>query len=184
MRIGLLLGVEAILVSSAFAGTISVQPSPLDVMAGQTFALEISASGITDLYAFQFDLGFTPGILAASSVTEGPLLVSGGTTIFVPGVIDNVTGTISFTADSLVGSVPGVSADGVLAIVQMQAHGSGEGPITLANVVLLDSALSEIIAATRDGSVSVSGVPEPRSCALCVVPVGVLFWRLYRKSRC
>ncbi len=149
------------------AETISVQPSTLNVTDGQTFSLDIDIVNITDLYAFQFDIGFDPTILAAVSVTEGSFLPSGGSTIFFPGTIDNVGGTITSNADALVGAISGVSGSGTLASIEFDAIGTGTSAIGLANVFLLDSNLNSITASATNGEVTVSAAtPEPSSLAL------------------
>src|SRR5262245_25360222 len=104
----------------AFADLVSIAPSSKTVTLGQTFTLDIAAT-VTDLYAFQFDLGYDPTVLSANSIVEGSLLPSGGSTFYIPGFIDNVGGTISGTADSLISAVPGVTGTGVLARVNFTA---------------------------------------------------------------
>lgn len=154
---------------SLAAETISVQPSTLNVGEGQTFSLDIHIDGITDLYAFQFDLGFDPTILAAESVTEGSFLSSGGgSTIFIPGTIDNVGGTIASTADALTGPIPGVSGRGTLASIEFEALATGTTAISLANVDLFDSNLDPITFSVENGSVLVttSPIPEPSNLSL------------------
>ena len=79
-----------------FAATVLVDPTSFNISPGQKFSLDVDVSNITDLYAFQFDLGFDPGLLSALSVTEGTFLPSGGSTFFLPGTIDNVGGTVTF----------------------------------------------------------------------------------------
>lgn len=150
------------------AATISIQPTSTIVSPSGTFALNITAVDVSDLYAFQFDLGFTPGLLSAISIVDGSLLSSGGSTFFLPGTIDNADGTISFTADALISAVPGVTGSGTLAMVTFQALSAGLSPITISNLLLLDSSLSTITANSVNGSVTVQGstsaAPEPATC--------------------
>lgn len=157
------------LVPHAEAGTILLEPSAVTVDPGQSFSLNVNGIGLTDLYAFQLDIVFTPGLLSVTDTTEGPFLSSGETTVFVPGAIDNVTGTISFLANTLVSSAPGVNGSGTLATLHLLALSPGTTTMTLSNVVLLDSTLAEISVSTINGSVTVSGVPEPTTAVLLVV---------------
>ena len=62
---------------------LSIGPPSMTVQPNQGFSLNIRIADITDLYAFQFDLAFNPTILSAASVTEGPFLPSGGSTVFI-----------------------------------------------------------------------------------------------------
>jgi len=96
--------------------------------------------------------------------------------IFIPGAIDNVGGAITFTADSLVGPVSGVSGSGILATVQFNALGAGSSPIALSNVALLNSTFGDISAGVVNGSVNV--VPEPSTLSLSVL----LFLALLARS--
>jgi general secretion pathway protein D len=149
-----------------FAGTIVDAVGPVtNPEVGDTFTVDIDVSGIADLYAFQFDLSFDPALLSAVSVVEGPFLQSGGTTFFIPGTIDNVGGTVTATADTLIGPIPGVTGDGTLVQFEFAALAPGTSDLSFANEILLDSSLNEIANATfQNGSVTVAGassVPEP-----------------------
>ena len=124
---------------------------------GSMFSLGIEITSADDLFAFQFDLAFDPTILSAVSVREGSLLPGAGATSFVPGLIDNVLGTVTITGSTLLGAIDGVSGEGVLALIELKALTVGITSITLSNLVLLDSTLTEITADTIAGSVTVVG---------------------------
>jgi general secretion pathway protein D len=127
----------------------------------------VNVTGITDLYAFQFDISFNPAVLSANTVTDGATFSSIGV-FFSPGFIDNVGGTISFIGDSLSGPGPGISTDGTLATITFDTIGNGTSAIDLANVVLLDSGLNNIAASVSGASVTVGSVPEPATFMLLV----------------
>ncbi len=173
-RIVLLLGLMLSLgiLPAVAVPIVSITPSSVVVPPGQNFSLDISVTDAVDLYAFQFDLSFDPTILSAGSITEGPFLPAGGATFFIPGTIDNATGAITFTADTLQTAIVGVNGNGTLATVDFQALGVGTSLVALSNVILLDSALGDITASTADGSVTVrqpvTGVPEPSTWLLLV----------------
>lgn len=161
------------------AATISVLPASTTSGVGGSFSVDINISSITDLYAYQFDLAFDPAILSATGVTAG-LFLSGGAG-FVPGIIDNVAGTITFTADSLTGPVSGVSGSGTLASLQFTALAPGTSALTLSNLIFLDSQLLDIpIDTTNNGTVDVSGaaaVPEPgQFLPVLVTLLGCGYW--------
>ena len=104
-----------VFLSPAFADTVlSVSPASSTVTNGSTFAVDVNISGVTDLYNFQFDLGFNPAVIQATNVLEGAFLSGGGSTFFLPGTIDNTAGSITFNADTLEGMIPGVSGGGIL----------------------------------------------------------------------
>ncbi|HMJ61583.1 MAG TPA: cohesin domain-containing protein [Bryobacteraceae bacterium] len=158
MRITALIFMLAAIPAAFATPVVSVQPGP-----GLTAAIEIS--GVTDLYAFQFDLSFLPQVLAATTITEGGFLPAAGSTFFVHGAINNTIGTISSTADTVLGSIGGVSGSGVLANVGFSPAGQGVSPLALLNVQLLDSRLSPIVFTATDGRIS-QITPEPGSFAL------------------
>jgi hypothetical protein len=153
----------------AFAdAVINISPPVSTPGVGSSFDVFVNIASVNDLYAFQFDISFNPAIISAVSITEDAFLPSGGTTFFIPGSIDNTAGTIAFTADSLIGPIPGVSGSGTLAEIQFQALGVGTSPIGLSNVTLLDSNFSDISFGTTDGIASpvATAVPEPGTLLL------------------
>jgi hypothetical protein len=125
---------------------------------------------VSDLYAFQFDVLFRSANVSATSEIEGSFLPSGGTTFFIPGTIDNVGGSVTATADSLIGSIPGVNGSGTLAILDFKGLAPGTVSIDLTNVFLLDPSFNSIAFTTQNASVTVQGsggtAPEPSSLLL------------------
>ena len=101
-------------------------------------------------------------------VSEGPFLGGGGTTLFIPGAIDNIGGSASDNADTLLTAISGVSGSGTLATFDFTALAPGGSSLSAFNVILFDSSLSGIDAAVTNASVTVPGsaVPEPRYAGL------------------
>jgi general secretion pathway protein D len=165
---------------SPLRADVVVSSGPGIVSVGETLLVPISVDQGADLYAFQFDLAFDPSILRLESIQEGSLLPSAGPTFFSPGTIDNTSGTAALNADSLVGPIPGASSGGDLADFRFLGIGPGTSPLTLSNVVLLDSALNDISFTTSDGSVVVTPatVPEPGVLWLTMLAI---FWVLLRE---
>jgi general secretion pathway protein D len=162
------------------ASTISLQPASLTVAAGQAFTMSVQISGVSDLYGYQFDLEFNPAVLAATAVTEGPFLGAGGPTIFLPGAIDNATGTISGNAGILAGAVSGVDGNGTLLNASFQALAAGTTSISFANVIALDSLGREIPLIRSESIVTV--VPEPGAGLLAGVSLVGFLAVLRRRS--
>ena len=152
--------------SAAHAPIVSVTTDAQNYSVGASVAVDVSVSNISDLYGFQFDLNFSPAVLSALSSSEGTFLPTGGSTFFINGTNDNVAGTVSATADTLIGAIPGVSGSGSLAKFLFTAVGQGSSGISLANVQLLDSSLNPISANSVNATVSVSAVPIPGSLPL------------------
>jgi hypothetical protein len=159
--------------TTLLAGTIAVQPAAPTVALGQTFTLSVNISGAADLYGYQFDLGFNPTVLQAISVTEGAFLGTGGPTIFLPGTIDNVGGSITANADILNGAVSGVNGNGDLLDVTFQALAVGSSGVQLFNLIALDSFGLGLTETTADSTVSV--IPEPGTGLLLAAGMVGLF---------
>jgi general secretion pathway protein D len=145
----------------AFAGlasaraVLSIDPATQTVSTGSTVTVDVDITNVTDLYAYQFDLTFNPNVLYAVSVSEGPFLATGGSTFFIPGTNDNVGGTVSATADTLLTAIHGVSGSGELAAFTFDAIGSGSSALNIQNETLLDSNINVISDTTSAGSVTV-----------------------------
>lgn len=153
----------------AHAASITIDPDTKTVNVGDTFTLGVRVNDVTDLYAYQFDVSYDPTLLSAGAPTEGPFLVTGGATFFIPGSPGG--GAITFTAGTLVGSVPGVTGSGLLAALSFTAIKSGISSIGLSNVTLLNSNLENLGASVGGGRVIINEsttpqVPEPTSMLL------------------
>src|ERR1039457_6242576 len=137
-----------------------------DTSVDQIFTLPVSIADASDVYAFQFDLAFDPTILQLLSISEGSFLPSAGSTIFIPGTIDNIGGNAISNADTLVGDIPGVSGDGDLVDFTFQAISPGATSLALSNGLLFDSNFNDIPFTTVDGSVTVTSAPVPEPAGL------------------
>ena len=174
LRVLLLLGflLSGSVIRAYAVPTLSIVPSGQTVFKGQSLSLDITVSDITDLYAFQFDLAFNPAFISTVSIAEGAFLLSVGTTAFIDGVIDNVGGTISSTAGTLVGEISGASGSGILASITFQADALGTSNIALSNVIFQDSNLVDITPTiTQGGAITVipANVPEPTTLILIIL---------------
>lgn len=140
------------------------------VAAGSPFTISVNITGAVDLSAYQFDVGYDPLLFVADSVQEGPFLQTAGATFFIPGMIDNSSGSIALTAGALAGMGPGASGDGVLATLSFRGVSAGTAQFTLISPLLYDTIPNPIEVTTSGASVTVSGsaVPEPASVLLTI----------------
>ena len=177
----------ALLFVPLLTGQAVISPGSTDVFVNQVFTLPVDIAGVSDLYAFQFDLAFDPTILQLLSVSEGSFLPGAGSTIFIPGAIDNVGGTATATADTLVGDIPDASGDGDLLDFTFQAIDTGASSVSLSNEFLLDSSFNFIPFTTVDGSVTVAATPTPEPPGLswigCFAVAAMLLARRWRRAR-
>jgi Cohesin domain/PEP-CTERM motif len=164
--------------SRASADSVLIVSNPATATPTDTFDVAVNISGAVDLYDYELDLSFDPTVLEANSVSKGSFLDDGGATFFIPGTIDNIGGTISFNADTLLGPPPGVTGDGILLVFSFTALNPGTSALTIENEILQDS-LGDIISdTTTAGSVTVETagggnqtVPEPSTLLLLLVGV-------------
>jgi hypothetical protein len=159
----------------ATAATISIEPPATTAPLGGEVSLNVDVSGLSDLFAFQFDVVFNPAALEAISVTEGALF-SGIGVSFSPGFIDNTTGNITSVLDSLGGPGVGTNSAGTLAQINLKTLAVGSSGIELTNVILLDSSLNEIAFTANAANVTASRtvVPEPTTFSLVLVALSVV----------
>jgi general secretion pathway protein D len=168
---------------AASAATIHIEPLSTFILIGESADLNVRITDVADLYAYQYDIAFNPATLSATSVTSGAFLSGGGDAFFIPGVIDNTIGRIRLTADTLLGPVAGVSGSGTLATINFQSLSIGMSPITLFNVVLLDSSAGDISARVQNGSV-ITNTPEPNSGLSLAIVLGLAFaYHRFRRAR-
>src|SRR5437879_738505 len=160
-RVALALALASLLLAGLPASSVAavlptITAGSATVNVGDTFDIAISIASPLEVDSWQFDLAFTASLLRANSVTEGPFLSESGakTTLFSPGVIDNVTGHITLVTDSFVDLPPGPSGSGVIADISFTALAPGISPLTLSNVFLndLDSGFL-----TTNGQVTIRG---------------------------
>lgn len=160
--------------AASAAPVVTLTPSSGSHTVGDTFSVTLSGTGFTDLYAFQFGLSFTPGVLGVTGVTEGDALSSVGTTFFVPGAADNVAGLLELTGNTLIGAISGFSGDAWLATIAFQALGAGVGSVQLGDLMFLDANLNIIDVDNSGGArfvvtAAAGELPEPASPALAML---------------
>jgi hypothetical protein len=158
------------------SAVVSIDPTSSTIAVSGTASIDVDISGVTDLYGYQFDVLFGASTVSATSETEGGFLATGGTTFFIPGTIDNVGGSVTATADTLIGAISGVDGSGTLAVLTFTGLAPGMTSIDLANVFLLDSNFNSIDFTTQDASLTVKGgvTPAPEPSGLLLLGMGLI----------
>jgi hypothetical protein len=170
-----LIGLEKpIGVSSAIlqAATVSVSPSSVTVPVDQNFTINVTVSGVSDLYGWEFQLGWNSTFLDAVDVSEGPFLKTGGPTFFTYTV--NATGGYMIVDCTLWGNIPGVSGDGTLATITFYAKSVGECPLDLRDVALLNSLEQSITCQAVSGYAYITPPHDVAVTDVTASPVTVL----------
>ena len=179
------------MVAAQAAPVLRVTPALSNVTVGSVFTLDIAIFGVSDLFGWQLDLGFSPfGLVSASPATEGSFLGAGQT--FGSGSVDNAAGTITTMFSALSGAT-GVSGDGVLASISFAALSAGTATFSLSNVELVDSNLVPIFFSWPDDAFSATvniaggggtGVPEPSTLALLALALACVLLSRRRAESC
>ena len=135
--------------------TVRVDPAQSVVGAGQTLNVSVMIDAASDLGGFEFTLLFVSTTVTVDNVTLGDFPGSTGRmTIPIGPIIDNQAGTVSF-AVATVGSESGPSGSGALATVTLTAQDSGQSPLDLQDVVVLDTNAGRKTTTVEDGIVRV-----------------------------
>ena len=100
------------------------------VNVGDVFSVDFRISDVTDLFSYQFSVGYDPLLLSAGLVTEGSFLSSAGTTFFIADPLDDLAGLITFNANTLIGAIAGASGSGSLLSVQFTALAVGTSVVS------------------------------------------------------
>jgi hypothetical protein len=128
---------------------------PEAVGVGETFEVEVSASGVADLYGAEVHLTFDPSLLevvddrgnVAARVADGDLLVVRFT---AQNAVDHAQGRVDYAVSQMPPS-KGVTGYGALVRVRFRAKAAGAADISL-DEVLLASSLGEAIPWAGDGT--------------------------------
>jgi hypothetical protein len=166
-----------------------VYPSSQTVDAiGDVFTVNVSISGVLNLYAYEFKLYYNSTALNGTSVVPGPFLNESGQTPFfyIVAFTDHYNSTygVVWIDSTLTGNVLGVDGDGVLATIRFNATALGNSiSLCLRDVELSDPNANPIPYVSSDGTVTI--VPEftwiTALLALILISLPILF--ITRKMR-
>jgi hypothetical protein len=148
-------------VSAAGGSTVSVSAPTQVISSGTQFTVNITVQPNTAIAGAQFNLSFNPSLVNVNSVTEGNLFnQNGARTYFVPGMINNNSGTITGVEDAIFSSGQTASKAGTFAVISMTAlANSGTCTLTLSNVIVGDINGQSLGVTLVNGQVVVSHGP-------------------------
>jgi len=116
----------------------------------QTFKINISIDGATDIYNFEFKLGFDPSVLNATSAELGAFFPQSAIMLKE---INNTGGYIWFSA-SLQPPEPAISGNGTLAVITFHVEDLGASALSLYETSLTDQTGEPLTHTTTDGRFS------------------------------
>lgn len=122
---------------------------------GDSYALSVNIAYAMDLWAVQFRIAFAPytSVLGISNINEGAFLSEGYWPTFFTFTIDAFHGyadvaIVRLPNPDFPGEKYGANGDGELATFNLNVVEAGESPITLENVILLDTTGTQMPATT------------------------------------
>jgi hypothetical protein len=115
-----------------------VSPSSISVNVNQTFQVAINVSGASDIYGWEFKLGYNNSLLELVSITEGSFLSSSRDTYFVPKNMG--TDGYMLAGCTSLRNVAGVDGNGTIAKVEFRAKAPGSSILDLYDTKLVNSA--------------------------------------------
>lgn len=137
---------------------VTVIPSTITVIQGQTFDLNISIdSGGTSIAGAQLNIGFNKSVININNIMEGNLFKQNGVnTFFNNGTVNNSLGEVVNIFDVILGSYF-VSTPRTFIIINATAVGSsGTSEINLSNVMVSDPNGQVISLNAFNGSVNIN----------------------------
>lgn len=132
VAVAVLLG-STILASGQGSPEIALAISPPEVKnleTGASFTVNVTITEADNLYGWQFNITFNPGVLTAESVAEGPFLENVYATAWAPPSIDNAKGFV-VACSTLMPPYPsqGVSGNGVLGNITFTIKSGGSSAL-------------------------------------------------------
>ena len=165
----ILVGTVLVLLMMASAGAteVKVDPASQTVAAGDAFHVNITVEDVANMKADQAVLNFDPSIMQVTNVAEGDFLESTGGNAIGTKDYDNTAGR-AWVGYSLTGTFTPVSGSGILATIEFETYPDAPGgthDLSLTGVVLINANDVEIPTGVTSGTIT---IPKP------IVPVPVL----------
>jgi parallel beta-helix repeat protein len=148
---------------------IYIEPNNIQISentSGQQFAINVSISRATNIYAYDFRLYYNSTILNGTSAIEGPFLKSAGDTLFnIKEFNDEYNSTHGrlWLYCTLLGPKPGAKGTGTLVTITFQTKPfNGSSILDLTETMLSDSYANPIFPQVIDGTVCLGALPRIR----------------------
>lgn len=128
----ILLALATIALAKASPETaVSTDPAEVkDLETGASFTVDVTITEAVNIYGWQVNVTFDPGVLSVASVAEGPFLKSVNATAWPSPKMDNAKGTV-LVSSSLMPPYPsqGVSGSGTLANITFTVKSGGSSDL-------------------------------------------------------
>lgn len=150
---------------------LSVKPDDPAAGIGEKFTIKVYLAKVTDLYGFQFKLGYNTSILDIVQVDIKSFLKE--PTYTVADEMNETEGWYSLAVTSLA-EPPGKSGSGTLATITFKVTGLGNCTLDLYDDILVNSKAEEISHRTIDGEFTTSERPEEPSTPFPVEKIALV----------
>ena len=137
--------------------TVQTVATTKSVSTNKDVAVEIRASGLSNLGAFQFVVSVDPNILQPVSIEKTDFLGSSGRETQCDDAPTIDSASIRYFCTTLRTTPAGVDGDGTLAIAHFRSKRKGTTDVALSHVLLAHPDGSELPSTTADGKFTVSG---------------------------
>lgn len=152
--------------AAAPAQTVAIDPVHTDVHVGDSFSVQVQASGFPDrIYGGGYNLAFDPGILQLDGIS----IPANWEFTRSTGLLDPASGTVSDVYFNTF--VAPIKGDFLTATLQFKAVGVGTSAITLSGSPSFpfgDEYGNPVAVTYIHGSATVAAVPEPSSLVLAL----------------
>lgn len=140
--------------------TVYFAPEQLTATAGSTVTLQVRVRRAVSLAAYQLAIEYNPNVLELSQIEVGDFLSLTGRPVMDFPPVFLAPGRVLYQAVSAPGA-PGVSGDGLLAVVHWQALADGFSPVSLPEVLLVSAGAEETAIEGRGAVVVVGDAVDP-----------------------
>jgi len=141
-----------------FAVSLALDPTSQTVAVGDSFTIDVAASGLDDLGSFEFTLNYDPTVLQFDDASLNDTFLGSTGRNFIPTGPNDDNGTVTYGAFSLETN-PGPSGSGVLATLTFIALTNGQSNMQFSSAQVTDiSGTAQEIDQMTNAQVTVSSV--------------------------
>jgi len=141
--------------------TVQVDPPSSNVAVLATFNINITVTDVQNLTGWEFKLFYKNAVLNCTGVTQGPFLMTGGSTFMTKQINNNYNSTHGriLAGCALLGQNVSANGSGTLTTVTFRAVGGGDSVLDLVDTKLSDEKIppQPIPHSAVDGTVHVTG---------------------------
>jgi hypothetical protein len=150
----------------------SVSSPVKEVTPGEQFTINIIVEPNNPIAGAQFNMIFNPSLVTVNNVSKGNLFSkNNASTYFIPGTINNSSGTITGVAEAIIGTGQTISESGILAVITMTAGSTlGSCPLNLSSVIIGDVNGQPLLTNMINGNITIANMALTNMTAASTTP--------------